>query len=205
MDLKELAEQAAIRMKEHGLTDWTFRLGTSKRRLGVCNYRQKRIEIAAYYASQNPSASVLDTLLHEIAHALAGLAAGHGPAWKAVAARIGATPQACDTSPDTIVQPGDWQTTCPACNRTHHRYRRPPKLSGYRCRCPARSPLTYQYKGSLPQAVVEAIANSPTANWQAHCAGCGTVHIRVRRPKAALWRCRCPKRSELKWQWVCSE
>ena len=35
-----------------------------------------------------------DTILHEIAHAIAGVEAGHGPAWKAVAQRLGATPRA---------------------------------------------------------------------------------------------------------------
>ena len=35
-----------------------------------------------------------DTILHEIAHAIAGANAGHGPVWKAVAKRIGAAPRA---------------------------------------------------------------------------------------------------------------
>ena len=34
---------------------------------------------------------VRDTILHEIAHALAGAKAKHGPAWKAIARRLGAT------------------------------------------------------------------------------------------------------------------
>ena len=37
---------------------------------------------------------VRDTILHEIAHALAGAKARHGPAWKAIAKRLGATPKA---------------------------------------------------------------------------------------------------------------
>ena len=200
MDLKELVDLAAIRLKEHGLSDWSFRLAKTKRRLGACKHRQKRIEIAAYYASQNPPESVTDTLLHEIAHAIAGPAAGHGPAWKAVAARLGATPKACDTSPDTIVEPGDWQTTCPACLKTHHRYRRPPTLTGYRCRCPAHAPLTYEYKGTIPLA--QPVPTMRLANWQAHCSGCGRIHLRVRRPKAGLWRCGCPKRGDLTWKYV---
>ena len=32
------------------------------------------------------------------------------------------------------------------------------------------------------------------------CAGCGTVHLRVRRPKAGVWRCKCPHRCELAWR-----
>ena len=77
MDLKPLQEAAARLMAEHGLTGWTFGLTDAKRRLGVCKYRKKRIEISDYYARNNPEESVLETLLHEIAHALAGPEAGH--------------------------------------------------------------------------------------------------------------------------------
>ena len=37
---------------------------------------------------------IRDTVLHEIAHAIAGREAGHGPLWKVTARRIGATPRA---------------------------------------------------------------------------------------------------------------
>ena len=43
---------------------------------------------------------VTDTILHEIAHALAGPGAGHGPAWKATASRLGATPKSCAPESD---------------------------------------------------------------------------------------------------------
>jgi predicted SprT family Zn-dependent metalloprotease len=202
MDLERLAEVAAGRMAEHKLSGWTFALSGAKRRLGVCKYREKRIEIGAFYALHNSEDAVLDTLLHEIAHALAGPEAGHGPAWRAIAARIGATPRACDTSPDTVVQPGDWRTTCPACNRTHHRYRRPRSLTGYRCKCPARPPLVFAYAGDPARAPAVPATAERAARWQATCSGCGTVHRRHRRPKAGVWRCRCAHRGELTWQFV---
>src|SRR4051794_8526880 len=99
MDLTELAAIADRGMRKHGLHGWTFVLANTKRRLGVCKYRTKRIEVAEFHARNNPPSVVLDTLLHEIAHAIAGPAARHGPAWKAVAIRLGATPRACDNSP----------------------------------------------------------------------------------------------------------
>lgn len=89
MDLKELEASAGREMMEHGLHGWTFGLAATKRRLGVCKYRTKRIEISEYYALNSPPQTVLDTLLHEIAHAIAGPAARHGPVWKAVAIRLG--------------------------------------------------------------------------------------------------------------------
>jgi predicted SprT family Zn-dependent metalloprotease len=199
MDLKRLEEAASELFAEHGLVGWSFRLVDSKRRMGVCKYARKRIELSEYYACNNAEQGVLDTLLHEIAHALAGPKAGHGLAWKAVAVRIGATPRACDDSVETVVHPGEWQAQCPGCNRIHHRYKRPKALSGYHCKCPARSSLTYAYMGDPAKAPVVPVVPQNVARWRAKCTGCGTVHQRYRRPRAGIWRCRCPHRSELSW------
>ena len=200
MNLEELAEIASEQISKHGLRGWTFAVANTKRRLGVCKFRAKRIEIAEYHARNNPPAVVLDTLLHEIAHAIAGPRAQHGPAWKAVAIRLGATPRACDTSPQTVVSPGDWQSTCPSCTKTYHRYRPPMSLSGYRCRCKARSPLVFEFMGDPMLKPVVPMTVEKSANWEARCAGCETVHLRMRRPKAGVWRCKCRQRGELVWR-----
>jgi predicted SprT family Zn-dependent metalloprotease len=200
MDLKELETIASRQMTKHGLDDWFFGFAQTKRQLGVCKYRQKRIEIAEYHALNSPQESVLDTLLHEIAHALAGPKAGHGPAWKAVAVQIGATPRACDNSDDTAMQPGDWQATCPACTKIIHRYKPPRSLSGYQCCCKARSPLIFEFKGDPALRPVVPMTFQETANWEATCAGCATVHLRIRRPKAGVWRCRCSQGCQLTWR-----
>ena len=205
MDLKELETIAIQEMARHGLRDWTFHLAQAKRRLGVCKYRSKRLEIAEYYATNSARETVLDTLFHEIAHAIAGPAARHGPAWKAVAIRLGATPRACETSNDVAILPGEWQATCPACSKTFQRYKRPQSLSGYRCRCAAHSPLVFEFRGDpgrkpfVPQSIAE------TANWEATCAGCQTVHFRLRKPKAGVWRCKCAQRCELTWRFRSSQ
>ncbi len=200
MDLKELEMIARQELTKHSLHGWTFGWAKTRRRLGACKYRAKRIEIAEYYARNSPPESVLDTLLHEIAHAIAGPAAGHGPAWKAVAIRIGATPRACENSDDAVVEPGDWQASCPACRKTVHLYRPPRSLNGYRCKCEARSPLTFEYKGDPARKPVVPRTVQEAARWEATCSGCGTVHLRVRRPKAGVWRCRCPHRCEIVWR-----
>src|SRR5688500_16084827 len=46
----------------------------------------------------NPPEVVQDTILHEIAHALDRHGTGHGPKWRELARRVGATPQPCVTS-----------------------------------------------------------------------------------------------------------
>ena len=200
MDLKELEAIAVRELKANGLRGWTFGLTGTKRRLGVCKYQAKRIEITEYHVRNNPPSTVLDTLRHEIVHAIAGSAAKHGPAWKAVAVRLGATPRACDDSHETVVTPGDWRATCPACTKTFHRYRRPRSLSGYRCRYQARSPLVFEFMGDPARRPVVPMTAEESANWEARCTGCETGHLRVRRPKAGVWRCKCPHRCEIAWR-----
>ena len=200
MDLRELEAIASREMAKHGLLGWTFAFADTKRRLGVCKYRSKRIEIAEYYALNSPQESVLDTLLHEIAHAIAGPAARHGPAWKAVAVRLGATPRACDNSDTITMQPGDWQATCSACKKIIHRYKRPKCLSGYRCRCEARTPLVFEFMGDPALKPFVPMTVQDSAKWEATCAGCSTVHFRTRRPKPGVWRCKCSQRCELTWR-----
>jgi len=199
MDLKELEEIAGREMVKHGLQGWTFALGSTKRSLGVCKYRSKRIEIAEYYAVNSPQGTVLDTLLHEIAHAIAGPAARHGPNWKEVAIRVGAVPHSCDQTQTAVLKPGDWQATCPACAKTFHRYKRPKIANGYRCKCPAASTLLFEFMGDPSlRPVVPSVQE--IAKWEAKCAGCGAVHLRFRRPKPGVWRCKCPQRCEITWQ-----
>jgi predicted SprT family Zn-dependent metalloprotease len=200
MDLKELQEIAAQELEKHGLAGWTFHLGHTKRRLGVCKYRLKRIEIAEYYALNSAPGTVLDTLRHEIAHALAGPNAHHGPAWKAVAIRLGARPEACDSSDEAVMKPGDWQATCTSCQQTFHLYRRPRSLTGYRCKCPSHTPLVFEFTGDPALRPFVPLTAEKSANWESTCAGCGTLHLRLRRPKPVTYICKCQHRCKLTWK-----
>lgn len=92
--LFEVARQARGLMDEHGLEAWAFRFSAAERRLGECREREKVIRLSRRHAVNGDPREVTDTILHEIAHALAGAEARHGLAWKAVAKRLGATPKA---------------------------------------------------------------------------------------------------------------
>lgn len=62
-------------------------------RLGACDYRKRMILLSEPQLTRADERVVRDTILHEIAHALAPLD-GHGAVWRATARRIGAKPQA---------------------------------------------------------------------------------------------------------------
>lgn len=92
--LHEVAGHARALMNHHGLAYWTFAFLESTRVLGRCDFRERVIRLGRAHALEGRDEDIEDTILHEIAHAIAGHEAGHGPAWKAVARRIGATPEA---------------------------------------------------------------------------------------------------------------
>jgi predicted SprT family Zn-dependent metalloprotease len=147
MTFEETRKLALALMQEHGLHDWAFRFNRARRRMGVCFYpapgRQGRIELSVYFVANNPDEEIRETILHEIAHALAGSAAGHGPAWKAVCLRIGAKPQRCGSA---RMPRGAWLAQCPGCKAEITRHKRPRTLTGYHCvRCgPDKGKLTWR-------------------------------------------------------------
>ncbi|WP_428101371.1 SprT-like domain-containing protein [Candidatus Rariloculus sp.] len=98
--LKEVAARARELMDQHGLNEWTLRFSAARKKLGECRARQKLILLSRAHAVNGAPGAVTDTILHEIAHALAGSAAGHGPAWKATARRLGAIPKSCAPESD---------------------------------------------------------------------------------------------------------
>ena len=95
--LEEVAALAPRLLDEYGLESWQFRLGSAERRLGACRWDTSTIEVGTSHAARAPMAKVRETILHEIAHAIAGAEAGHGPRWKVVARGLGISESA---SPD---------------------------------------------------------------------------------------------------------
>ena len=92
--LSHIAATARGLMDEHGLDTWTFAFLEAERRLGDCHFQDRVIRVGRAHALDAGEAEIRDTILHEIAHALAGPEARHGARWKAIARRIGATPRA---------------------------------------------------------------------------------------------------------------
>ena len=101
-------------MGKHGLLEkgWKFELDNAKRRFGYCRYAPKIISISKHLAKLNTEDQVKDTILHEIAHALAGPRAGHYSKWRYQAMAIGAKPERCYNG-DVVQPPHKWLGTCP--------------------------------------------------------------------------------------------
>lgn len=95
MQLQDAIRLANEEFKKWGLNDWTFKFNDRlTRALGRCLFVQETIELQTRFVKENSEVVVLDTIRHEVAHALAGHSAGHGVKWKMWAIRVGARPEA---------------------------------------------------------------------------------------------------------------
>jgi predicted SprT family Zn-dependent metalloprotease len=106
------------------LSDWSFGFDLSKVRAGVCQYTPKRITLSKYFVELNTVEETTDTILHEIAHAICGHEAGHGPVWQAVARAIGAKPEKC-CGEGCVFPEGSWVANCPSCSKRITKHRKP--------------------------------------------------------------------------------
>ncbi|MBC8108400.1 MAG: SprT-like domain-containing protein [Anaerolineae bacterium] len=117
VNLFEAKHLANDLLKQHGLSDWTFRFDHARRRFGSCQWKRKVITLSRPLTLLNGLDQVRDTILHEIAHALTP-GDNHGAKWKQACRRIGAKPARCFTTDEVIAPPrrdAPFQIGCAKC------------------------------------------------------------------------------------------
>jgi len=130
LDLTEARQLAAGLMAQHGLTGWRLVFDNAKTRAGVCRFDRKQIGLSRPLVALYDIEQVTDTVLHEIAHALAGPRHGHDRLWRATARRIGCSGRRCVPAEAPSVD-GSWVGVCPAGHRTTA-HRRPIRVKSCR-------------------------------------------------------------------------
>lgn len=149
MELHEVRVMALSLMRHHGLADWRLVFDRAKTRAGQCRFQVREISLSAPLMQLQDASEVRETILHEIAHALAGPAHGHDRVWREQARAIGASGETrlfTDSTPRR-----DWVGTCPK-GHTVNRHRRPAQpLSCSRCSAvfTPDAILTWTYKGRV--------------------------------------------------------
>ncbi|MDF2555750.1 MAG: hypothetical protein K0R60_1645 [Microbacterium sp.] len=121
-DLQRIRVWADALIALHLDDSWSFGFDSAKRRAGLCDYTRRRISVSRYLAARYDDDTNHQTLLHEVAHAIAGSAAGHGPRWKKVARElgyVGGTTHHGETATDLA----PWVGVCPA-GHVAYRHRR---------------------------------------------------------------------------------
>ncbi|MDM7884582.1 SprT-like domain-containing protein [Curtobacterium sp. RHCKG23] len=148
--LEHVRERAEQLLAVHlGPGDWTFAFDHAKTRAGQCDFARRRVTVSRHIAARVSADDVEQVLLHEVAHALAGPRAGHGPVWRRTAAAIGYTGSRLYDGP-IASELAPWVGTCPA-GHEHVRYRTPTRpLACARCsrRFDGRNLITWQRRGA---------------------------------------------------------
>ena len=76
-------------MKKFCLNDWTIRFDHAQRRAGACYFDKKVLSFSTKFLRNANNDDIIDTVLHEIAHAIVGPGQGHNLIWKKKAIEIG--------------------------------------------------------------------------------------------------------------------
>ena len=117
--------------------EWRFEFDGAVRRFGQCNHRDKVISLSRRLVVLNGEEQVRETILHEVAHALAGPKAHHNLRWKTIARSIGAMDERCYSDQTVTQPPARYHVQC--CGIIYKRWRRPHPKSRYCCpRCRSR-------------------------------------------------------------------
>jgi predicted SprT family Zn-dependent metalloprotease len=138
MEITLASKLARALMDHYHLTDWNLEFDRSVKRFGITKYNFKTIGLSKTLISLNTWDCVKITVLHEIAHALAGSLAGHSKFWQDICLAIGGDGEArysanfSTTERQVIIPEYRYQFICP----THgviSKALRKPRIS-YMCR-----------------------------------------------------------------------
>ena len=126
--LSDCVAVAEALIQLHGLDGWSFQFDTAQKRAGSCAFNTKVISLSRLYCLKASDAQVRDTVLHEIAHALAGPKHNHDATWKRIARSIGCTADRCHV---LDFAPAKYISSCSRCGWHQKKNRR---LRGGVCR-----------------------------------------------------------------------
>lgn len=128
-----------------GLADWSVTFDRAKKRAGMCIHSTKTISLSEYYVRMNDWSQVEQTVLHEIAHALAGPGQGHNFVWARKCRELGIVPERCYNSADVNMPQGLVRIICENHGEIGRQHRMPRSNSKtYKVCRKCRSRLTYR-------------------------------------------------------------
>ncbi len=90
MERVKATELLRAELNKYGLQNWSIRLNQNPDSgfLGLCSYKDKCIILSAHHIDIHPDPDVINTIKHEVAHALTP-GCGHNEIWEAKAREIG--------------------------------------------------------------------------------------------------------------------
>lgn len=122
-DLDRVRVWAAALIRLHLDDSWHFDFDRAAKRAGLTNYTAKRISVSRHLAARWDDDEVHQILLHEVAHAMVGPGAGHGPVWRRTAREIGYIGGRTHQG-EIAAERAGWVGSCPG-GHEHVRFRAP--------------------------------------------------------------------------------
>lgn len=143
MDLIEAKRLARSLMRESHLFGMTFDFDRSVTSFGKCHFKRNtylgtitpfKITLSKVLTENASPEQVRETMLHEIAHAVAGYEAGHGAAFRSVARSLGIPGNRCGVATveqkAAIAELHKWGTYCSHCRKPGtSRFHRKPRAN----------------------------------------------------------------------------
>jgi hypothetical protein len=125
-NLNAVYHAADMLLEKHGLAaqGWRFELDNARRRFGLCRTNRKVIQVSKHLARLNTLERVLQTVLHEIAHALTP-GHGHDRVWQLKCIELGIPARRCFDAAEVATPPAPLIAECPKCGRIVRRHRMP--------------------------------------------------------------------------------
>lgn len=143
-----MGRTARITLRKMGLEaqGWKFKWDRASVRFGQCNYTTQTISMSAKLVEVNDEARCLNTLRHEIAHALVGGRHGHDAVWAAKHRELGGDGRARYSRSEVTAVAKKWIVSCAGCDMTAHVARRKQGAVCARCSRAGRYlyPLTWR-------------------------------------------------------------
>lgn len=117
-------------MDDNGLIRWRIDWNQSKKTFGQCFYKRELITLSCYLTKVGREEDVIDTIKHEIAHALCYLrygvvGYGHGKRWKEFCIMLGCRPVTKSRAKNVVQL--KYVGQCDKCQVRYFRERRPVK------------------------------------------------------------------------------
>lgn len=78
-------------LRKQGVNDFIIGFNTNRTRLGVCKHHKRTIEYSELIFKHLERDEIVQTIIHEVAHAAVGPGFGHGPIWQRKYAAMGGT------------------------------------------------------------------------------------------------------------------
>jgi predicted SprT family Zn-dependent metalloprotease len=142
MQISQASQLARELLIKHGFPNVKITITNAKNILGQAKEvlsKPVELRLSKHLILNNSDAEITDTILHEIAHFIAGCRSGHNWLWRNACIKIGAKPQRCADS-TVVMAKAKYKVVCTECNAIiGEQHRKSSKQNKYHRNCGLKS------------------------------------------------------------------